>query len=210
MSLKIYGVLRSRASRPIWLAHELGLAFEHVPVIQSYRLTDHAAADAPLNTASPAFLAVNPNGLVPSIDDEGFVLNESLAICLYLARKAGGPVAPVDAKEEALMVMWGFWAATEVEPRALQILRRQDADGAAAKGLHRPFAVLEKALQAGKGFILGERFTVADIMAAEVLRYAQADQALFAAFPAIQAWITTCQSRPAYLRMVKERDAEPA
>ena len=88
--LTIYGVYRSRASRNIWLANEIGLAFRHVPVIQSYRLPDPAAADAPLNTASPAFLAVNPNGLIPSIDDDGLVLHESLAINLYLARKYGG------------------------------------------------------------------------------------------------------------------------
>jgi glutathione S-transferase len=210
MPLKIYGVLRSRASRPIWLAHELGLQFEHVPVIQSYRLPDPAAADAPLNTASPAFLAVNPNGLVPSIDDDGFILNESLAICLYMARKAGGSLAPANAQEDALMTMWGLWAATEVEPRALQILRRQDPTGEAATGLRRPFAVLEKTLKDGGGFILGGRFTTADIMVAEVVRYAQGSKELFAAFPAIQSWIATCQARPAYLAMVKARDLEPA
>ena len=71
MALKIYGVLRSRASRTVWLAKEVGLAFEHVPVIQADRLTDPAAADAPLNTSSPAFRAINPNGLIPTIDDDG-------------------------------------------------------------------------------------------------------------------------------------------
>jgi hypothetical protein len=50
MTLKIYGVLRSRTTRPIWMAKELGVPFEHVPVIQYYRLPDPAAADAPLNT----------------------------------------------------------------------------------------------------------------------------------------------------------------
>jgi glutathione S-transferase len=106
MALKIYGVMRSRATRPIWMAKELGLAFELVPVIQAYCLPDPNASEAPLNTNSPSFRSVNPNGLVPSIDDDGFVLNESFAITLYLARKHGGPLAPKDAREDGLMTMW--------------------------------------------------------------------------------------------------------
>ena len=91
--LTIYGVYRSRASRNYWLADELGLPYVSVPVIQAYRLDDPAAPDAPLNTQSPEFLAVNPTGLIPCIDDGGFVMTESLAINLYLARKHGGPLA---------------------------------------------------------------------------------------------------------------------
>lgn len=209
MSLTIYGVLRSRASRPVWLAHELGLDFQHVPVIQSYRLPDPAAAGAPLNTASPEFLAVNPNGMVPSLKDGDFVLHESLAICLYLARKAGGPLAARDAQEEALMIQWALWAATEVEPRSLAILRNTDVEANAA-ALRRPFAVLERQLQAGGGHVLGGRFTVADIMVAEIVRYAAPAKALFAEFPAISAWIATVQARPAHQRMAADRAQEPA
>jgi glutathione S-transferase len=188
MGLKIYGVLRSRASRPVWLGKELGLPFERVPVIQAYRLERPDAPDAPLNTASPAFRAVNPNGLIPTIDDDGFVLHESLAITLYLACKHGGPLAPRDARETGLTAMWTLWAATRVEPHALAVLQRlpasaKDHDPAAAAAavdaLREPFGVLDAALRNGGGFAVGHRFTAADVNLAEVFRYAQPASGLF-------------------------------
>uniref|UniRef100_UPI0005BD2FB3 glutathione S-transferase N-terminal domain-containing protein n=1 Tax=Ensifer sp. ZNC0028 TaxID=1339236 RepID=UPI0005BD2FB3 len=94
--LTIYGVYRSRASRNYWMARELGIPFQSVPVIQARRVADPLATDAPINTKSPAFLAVNPMGLIPAIEDDGVVLTESLANNLYLARKYGGPLAPAD------------------------------------------------------------------------------------------------------------------
>ena len=120
--LTIYGVYRSRASRPIWLAYEIGLPFQHVPVMQAYRMSAPDAPDAPLNTRSPAFLRINPNGHIPTIDDGGLVLHESLAINLYLAKRYGGALGPADAAEDGLMTMWSLWAATEAEPHAIEVL----------------------------------------------------------------------------------------
>ena len=74
--LRIYGIARTRAFRVLWLAHEIGLAYEHIP-------TEIGAAGA----RQPEFLAINPNGRLPAIEDEGFTLWESLAITLYLAKK---------------------------------------------------------------------------------------------------------------------------
>jgi len=220
MTLKIYGVLRSRVSRNIWLAKEAGIPFEHVPVIQAYRLKDPAAVDAPLNTSSPAFLAVNPNGLIPSIDDDGLVLNESLAINLYLAKRYGGALGPKDLREDGLMTMWSIWAMTECEPRTIEILyhrvenprgeRNAAVADAAIAALKRPFGVLERALKDGGGYVVGRRFTVADISLAEVFRYAQPAPELFAAHPRVKAWIDACQTRPAFKAMMAERMAEPA
>ncbi|MDE2515452.1 MAG: glutathione S-transferase family protein [Rhodospirillales bacterium] len=218
MALKIYGVLRSRASRPIWMARELGIPYEHVPVIQHYRLADATAPDAPLHTQSPAFLAINPGGLVPSIDDDGLVLHESLAITLYLARKHGGDLAPRDLAEEGRMLAWTLWAATECEAVALQVMKNAPAVktrdpalyDAGVAVLARKFAVLDRALAAGGGYLVGGRFTVADLNVAEIIRYAQAAPELFAAAPHVQRWITACQARPAFVAMMAERNAEPA
>jgi len=220
MALTIYGVLRSRATRTIWTARELGLAFTHVPVIQSYRLADPSAPDAPFNTASPAFLAINPAGQIPCIDDDGFRLAESFATTLYLAKTHGGTLAPATLQEDAQMTAWTLWAATSVEPHSIAILynrvgkpeaeRDPAAADAAVIALARPFATFEAVLAAGNGHPVGGRFTVADINLAEVFRYAQAAPELFEAHPRITAWLAACQARPHFVQMMAERNAEPA
>lgn len=217
--LTIHGVARSRASRILWLCEEMGIAYRHMPVIQAYRLADPDAADAPLNTRSPAFLAVNPNGRVPSIEDDGLVLCESYAINLYLARKHGGPLSPAGLREEGEMLMWTLWSVNEIEAHAIQILyhrvmkpeaERQPAlADAAEEALRQPFAVLEKAL-AGSGHPVGGRFTVADINLAESVRYAMGAPALFEAAPNVKAWLSACHTRPAFKHMMAMREAEPA
>jgi len=217
--LTIYGVYRSRASRNIWLAGELGIPFKHVPVMQLYRLAGPEAAKGVLHTKSPEFLKANPNGHVPSIDDDGLVLHESLAINLYLARKHGGPLAPANLAEEGLMTMWALWAATEVESHALTVLnhrvgkppaeRDPKLAQAAVEALRAPFAVLDKHLATSR-HIIAERFTVADINTAEVFRYAMPAPELFEAAPRVQAWLAACQARPAFKAMWAKREAEPA
>jgi glutathione S-transferase len=217
--LTVYGVYRSRASRVYWLAHELGIPFTQVPVVQCNRLAQPDAGDAPLHTRVPEFVKVNPNGHIPSIDDDGLVLHESLAITLYLAKKHGGPLAPRNLAEDSLMTMWALWAATEVEQHALAVQNfgpaakpeKQDATraGAAIEALRRPFAVLDAAL-AETGHIVGGRFTVADINVAEIIRYAASGAELFEAAPHVKAWLAACHARPAFKEMWEKRDAEPA
>lgn len=215
--LTIYGVYRSRATRNIWLAMELGIPFKHVPVMQLYRIKGPVPAGM-IHTKSPEFLAVNPNGHIPSIEDDGFVLHESLAINLYLAKKHGGPLAPANVQEDGLASMWALWAATELEPHTIAILynmaakppeeRDPKAAAAAIEALRAPFAVLEAAL-AKSGHIMGDRFTVSDINVAEVIRYALPAKELWEAAPKVSAWLKACQSRPAYQEMMAKRNAEP-
>jgi glutathione S-transferase len=205
--LTIYGVFRSRASRNIWLAYELGLPFKLVPVMQRYRLPDPPPAGV-VHTKSPEFLKVNPNGHVPTIDDDGVVLHESLAINVYLAKKHGGPLAPANPAEDGQLAMWSLWAATEAETNALNTRDPKLAPDAVA-ALRGPFAVLDAAL-AKDGHLMGARFTVADINVAEVMRYALPAPELFEAAPRVKAWLAACQSRPAFKKMWAEREKEPA
>jgi glutathione S-transferase len=217
--LTLYGVFRSRASRPLWLLGECGAEYRHIPVIQAYRLPNAAAADAPLNTASAEFLAVNPMGQIPALTDGDLLLTESLAMTLHIARTRGGDLGPRDAAELAQMENWSLFAATSVEVPALEILfaAQDGADTAESKGviaiaaekLRRPFARLDRHLSAAD-YLVGNRFTAADINTAECCRYAQGNAPLMAEFPALDAWMKRCQSRPAFQAMWAGRLAEPA
>lgn len=225
--ITLYGVYRSRASRPLWLLTELGLPFAHVPVIQAYRLkTDPTAADAPLNTATPGFLAINPQGQIPAYTEDGptptetLVLTESLAITLHIARCHGGALGPQSNAESALMEQWSLFAATSVETPALEILYiigdggDKTAEGQAsiainAEKLRRPLARLAAHL-ASHDWLVADRFTAADINVAEVVRYAQSHPTLLGEFPSVKSWLERCQSRPAFKTMWQARSAEPA
>lgn len=216
--ITLYGVYRSRASRPLWLLAETGTPFTHVPVIQSYRLPDPLAPGAALNTASSAFLAVNPQGQIPVLVEGDLVLTESLAITQHIARTHGGALGPQNAPEAALAEQWSLFAATSVETPALEILYAQ-ADGGDklpegqaniavnAEKLRRPLARLEQHLSA-QPYLLGNRFTVADLNLAECLRYAQGHPTLLSGFPSTKTWLQTCQARPAFKSMWAKRQSE--
>lgn len=218
--LTLYGVSRSRATRPLWALHETGLAFTQVPVLQAYRLTGANADWAGLTTASPAFLAINPQGQIPALADGAVVLTESLAITTYIARKSGGPLGPASDVETAQMEQWALFAATSIETPALEVYypvaegRADTREGAAliavaAEKLRRPLQRLQVWLAAHE-YLAGGRFTAADINTAECVRYAQGHPTLLAEFPAVAAWLKRCQDRPAFQAMWTARLAEPA
>jgi glutathione S-transferase len=216
--LKIYGVYQSRASRNYWMALELGIEFESIPVVQSHRLADPLAADAPLNTQSPEFIKLNANGHIPTIDDDGLVLGESIAINLYLASKHRGPLAAGSLAEEGLINQWSLWGVSEVEPHSVQIVRTYDRNlqgtpggqetiAVATRLLKKPLGVLEAHL-AGQDYLVGERFTVADLNLVEIIRYVLSEKDLFAGLPNISAWVERCHDRDAFRTMMASRKAE--
>ena len=193
--LILYGSMNSRAHRVVWMLKELRLAFKHVPT----NFFDGS-------THKPEFLAINPNGRVPALDDDGLLLWESLAINLYLAKKYGGPLAPETPREDALATQWSFWVATEIEkPLLLASANRalfakeqrseEEAQLAIAK-LGRPFKVLDNHL-AGTSHLLGARFTVADLNVATVMDLAPQCGISLQAWPHVEAWHQRCLARPA-------------
>jgi glutathione S-transferase len=75
--------------------------------------------------------------------------------------------------------------------------------------MHRPLRRLELHLRRHGDWLMGQRFTVADIMVAECLRYGATHKPLLAPFPDVQAWLTRCHARPAFRAMWEKRLAEP-
>lgn len=199
--LKIYGTARSRASRVLWLAKELGLDFEHDPI----------SFDDP-RLKAPEFLKINPAGRIPTIKDDGVCLGESLAINLYLARKYGDRVkpslAPTSLAEEAKIWQWTAWAMTDLEGplgaiytnRAFLPEHKRDpkAAEAAEAQAQRPLAVLEEQV-AKNSYILGGTFSLADLNVACVLSATRIGSINMSKFPQVAAWAKRCHDRPAAL-----------
>jgi glutathione S-transferase len=193
-SLRIYGIARTRAFRALWVAKELGLDYQHLPI----EIGDDGAK-------SPEFLAINPNGRLPVIVDGDFVLFESLAITLYLAKKhSAGKLYPATLEGEAQAWQWSLWAVTEVD-RGVNIwslhavrLPQQERNAAlreeALKVIASPFKVLDAAV-ARRPYLLGNDFTVADLNVAAVISRA-VDMDL-SAWPQLKDWLTRCLDRPA-------------
>jgi glutathione S-transferase len=206
-NLKIYGIARTRAFRALWMAKELGLDFDHDPV---------EIGDAGART--PEFLAINPNGRLPVIVDDGFVLFESLAITLYLAKKhSPGKIYPGTLEGEARAWQWSLWAVTEVDRGvniwSLHAVRlppeERDADkrAEALKVLVSPFKVLDAAVSK-RPYLIGEQFTVADLNVAAVI--SRAIEMDLGTVPNLKAWLTRCLERPAAREALALKNAADA
>ncbi len=197
--LKIYGTSRSRASRVLWAARELKVDFDLVEI--NPRDGGNKTAD---------FLAINPNGRVPAIDDDGVKLFESIAINLYLAKKHGSdgaaalyPTAPAD---EAGVIQWSVWAINELEGLLMtcmvERMFKPEADrnpalaADAEERLKRPLKVLDDQL-ARRSWLVGDHFTIADLNVASALGSAGMAGVALSDFTHVVEWLGRCTSRPA-------------
>ena len=190
--LKLYGSARSRGLRTLWMLGELGLQYEH---------NDYLPRSAP--TKTPEFLALNPNARVPVIDDDGFVLSESMAINMYLAKKHG-KLYPKDAKNEALMWQWSLWETDRLDRQIVNYCRHTNDLPAAERKSEiakaawdecvPAFDVLETALSKSQ-WLAGAEFSVADLNVAGALyRGLSVD---LTKWPKVKAWLERCWERPA-------------
>lgn len=191
--LTIYGSANSRGLRVLWMAAELGLQYEH---------KDWLPRSAETKTAD--YLAINPNARVPSIDDDGFILYESMAINLYLAKKHKSPLYPADPKLEALCWQWSLWETDRLDRQIVDYVRNSVASKpeernaavaeAAWKQIVPAFDALEAALKKS-AWLAGPAFSVADLNVASALYRALSIDV--SRWPALDKWLHTCWDRPA-------------
>lgn len=158
---------RPAAGRPIrvlWTLEEIGVEYELVTI---------TAEEA----AGEAHRARHPLGRVPVLEDDDGTLFESTALILQLADRhpEAALVPAVGTHDRGLIYQWSFFAMTEIEPAAVQSRRAREisaeiADGAAERA-RAAIAVIAAALD-GHEFLVADRFSVADIVASEVVAVA--------------------------------------
>lgn len=191
--LRVYGSAKSRTLRTHWMLGELGLSCDHKDYLPR----------AP-ETQTPEYRALNANGRVPTIDDDGFILSESMAINFYLAKKHKSPLYPSDPKHEALALQWSLWETDRLDRQIVNYCRHTkdlpEAErnpaiaGEAWKEVVPAFDVLEAAL-AKSEWLAGPAFSVADLnVSAALYRALTLD---LAKWPRLQAWLNRCWDRPA-------------
>ena len=161
--LRILGRLSSvNVQKVVWCACELELPYDRTDIGGTFGGTD-----------TPAFRAMNPNGLVPVIDEDGFVLWESNAIVRYLAAGHGaGTLWPISLKQRADADRWMDWQATELGPamrdafiqlvRTRPDVRDQGRVDTSANASERLIAILDAHL-AHRDYLTGQNFTMCDI-----------------------------------------------
>ena len=175
------------------MAAELNLEYDHVP----YEFNDP-------KLKQPEYLRLNLAGAIPTIVDGDFSLSESLAINLYLAKKYGqtGSEAlyPDDEESTARAISWSLFAQGHIEPWVQKDLLLADlikALGSLGDGMiNQSLRVLDNALSKS-GWLVGEKFTVADLNVAGVLSPSRSDALDLSSFGQVKDWLARCYSRPA-------------
>jgi glutathione S-transferase len=198
VSITLWGRLSSaNVQKVVWALGELGLTYEHIPLGGRFG-----------GNSTPEYLAMNPNGLVPTLRDGNLVLWESHAIVRYLAGSYGaGTLFPTDPRQRAIVDQWTDWTATTFQPAWIGVfwlLVRTPAaehDRAAIdksiQATSRCFEMLEKRLGQAP-FLGGDRLTYADIAAGVSLYRWTTMEIDRPVLPNVAAWHARLNERGAF------------
>jgi glutathione S-transferase len=198
--LRILGRISSiNVRKVVWSCGEIGL---------DYRREDWGAGFA--SPKSPDFLALNPNGMIPVLVDEGGALWESNVICRYLAAKHDRhDLLPEDPRGRAVVEQWMDWQAGDFNASwryAFMALVRRHPDFGDAAAIRRSLdewngkiAILEDRLAATGAYLAGDAFTLADIVVALSVNRWLKTPGTGGDFPAVRAYHRLLGQRPACL-----------
>ena len=199
--LKILGKPTSiNVRKVLWTCEELSLPY----VLEPWGTGD-------LSLQSPAFLAMNPNAMVPVIDDDGFILWESNSICRYLADRYGdGALLPPPSQARALVERWMDWQATELNNAwrypFMSLVRNsplhRDAQQleAGVAAWNRTMGLLDAHLAAKGPYMAGTQLTVADVVIGLSINRWKATPMTHAALPAVESYFDLLSQRPAFMK----------
>ncbi len=192
--IKLYGFPPTRSLRVLWTLRELGVDFEFITV-------NLVAGE----NRTPEFLAINPAGKLPALVDGDFVLTESVAIVLYLAEKyADRGLLPAELEPRAQVNHWLLFTATELEQPLWRIARhtsiypkdkRLPAEVPLARQDFRDMAAVMEKHMTGRQFLVGDAATVADLVAAYTLDWAN-EVHLLDASPQLRSYMERMYTRP--------------
>ena len=191
----------------LWCLEELGTPYERRDAGMQFGLVD-----------TPEYRAMNPNGRVPTLEDDGYVLWESNSILRYLCMKAagdGGGLYPSAPGARASVDRWLDWQLSIVSPAERNLFwgmvrtpeeKRDYAliDKAVAE-MGANWSIIDQRLSDGRAFLEGEALTIADIVLGCYARRrfgAEVQRPGMAALPAMKAWYGRLSARPGFAKFV--------
>jgi glutathione S-transferase len=198
--IDFYGSPMSSAGRTHVMLEETGAPYRY------HRVNNRAPAER------AAYLAINPAGKVPFLVDGELRLPESIAINFYLAERYAPQLWADTPEGRARLMAWSLWAVTNLQPETLRVLhhtmfftedkRSPHEVEAGKKGSQRYLDELEAALPA-TGWLVGDRYTVADLNVASCVNLTSALGAGTLG-PRTAAWLAANKARPAWQRAAAE------
>jgi glutathione S-transferase len=203
MSLTFYYSPMSSATRVHWALEELGIPYEKVKV-------DLGAGDQ----RKPEYLALNPNGKIPLVVEDGLPIFESLAILIYLGEKYGVEkgLYPALGPQRAEALKWMAWSSVTLSEALGRIirntndrfpaeLRNEKAGEAAKKELLELWQIVDRTLE-GKDHLVGDHFTLADLAVSSSAMATARFGVDLSSLKNVQRWSGRANSRPAVGRVL--------
>ena len=190
--MQLYWCPRTRSFTALWLMEKTGQAYERV------RIDISEGAQK-----TPEYLAINPMGKVPALQDGDATLAEAAAICAYVAERypQAKLAPPLGDPKRAKYLYWLFFGPGCIEPAMVQLSTKIEMNPVAAGwgDAQRVFDVLDAALTTGP-WLLGETFSAADILIGSGLNFAVRMFKMVPSRPSFERYVDACSARPAFQR----------